>query len=169
MVTFGIHLAHPGPHPGKYKYIVQDILENMNTTQDALSGKWYNVYSFALMIKLPGLQNGFIANLVIHLQPVVIQFFHVQCMSAPTCPLAFITKSSSNNFCWHLEQWMPTSLHVGAVQMGMVWNYLVLLQQLHVYISSHCSHMHMHAWVECIIRSSNAMLGSTCTFHCFAV
>ena len=36
--------------------IAQDILENMNTTQDALSGTGYNVYSFALMFRPPGLQ-----------------------------------------------------------------------------------------------------------------
>ena len=36
--------------------IAQDILENMNTIQDALSGMSYNVYSFALMFRLPGLQ-----------------------------------------------------------------------------------------------------------------
>ena len=35
--------------------IAQDILENMNTTQDALSGTGYNVYSFALMFRPPGL------------------------------------------------------------------------------------------------------------------
>ena len=36
--------------------IAQDILENMNTTQDALSGTGYNVYSFALMFRPPRLQ-----------------------------------------------------------------------------------------------------------------
>ena len=37
--------------------IAQDILENMNTTQDALSGTGHNVYSFALMFRLPGLHS----------------------------------------------------------------------------------------------------------------
>ena len=36
--------------------IAQDILENMNTTQDALSGTGYNAYSIALMFRPPGLQ-----------------------------------------------------------------------------------------------------------------
>ena len=36
--------------------IPQNILENMNTTQDVLSGTGYNVYSFALMFGPPGLQ-----------------------------------------------------------------------------------------------------------------
>ena len=37
-------------------HIAQDTLENMNTTQGALSGTGYNVTSFALMFRLSGLQ-----------------------------------------------------------------------------------------------------------------
>ena len=36
-MTFGIHKVHPGPHPENIG-VAQNILVNMNTTQDALCG-----------------------------------------------------------------------------------------------------------------------------------
>ena len=40
--------------------IAQVILENMKTTQDALSGTGDNVYSFTLMFRPPGLHGSII-------------------------------------------------------------------------------------------------------------
>ena len=46
------------------------MLENINTIQDALSGTGYNVYSFAVMLRLPWLQ-------VIFYYYICVKSFHI--------------------------------------------------------------------------------------------
>ena len=64
--------------------IAQDILENMNTTQDALSGTGHNIYSFALMFRPPGLQE---------------MIFHKKCNeSFLICSLNYITQTAYKHY-----------------------------------------------------------------------
>ena len=56
------------------------MVENMNTTQDALSGTVYNVYSFAVMLRPPGLYTN--NSILLYMCQVISNYHNARFASA---------------------------------------------------------------------------------------
>ena len=98
LLTFSIS------HILENKCIAQDILENINTTQDALSGTGYNVYSFVLMFRPPGLQ------IIIYAEKVSMCEYWIS---------TFITPCTSAHVLWlTADSGTPSSSIAGQGEQG---------------------------------------------------
>ena len=103
--------------------IAQNILENMNTTQDALSGTRYNAYSFALMFRPPGLQE-ILCHKKCNESFLICSLNCITQTASETLLHHCTTSNEANVDCNHAPWLQTTNYHTHIMYADMTLDYL---------------------------------------------